>query len=305
MLTQDELRQIRDYLMLYGKKDSELVSAELPLTGFEYVSVVQNGINKITPLSEIQETLHGELNQDVLKYSEYEQLRQQGRVLTNTLYLCTTENGSSVVQIYLQNYPLLPASDVSFEFTSNKNAVFDRQSTSITLTAKSSSVASTIKIYDITSGSETEVASVNDSDTLVFTSTISSGKTYVAKASIMGQQFTSRKEIAAVNPIYYGAGASDAVLSTEAMVQSNTAYNVPFNMQFHLTNNLDDFLYIEVPSEWKADKLELYDDPSFRTEIGMTRISTPRQGYAAYKSNAARAASGDSGHDYMVYVKIN
>ncbi len=66
MLTQAELKQIRDYLLMYGKKDSELSAAETPLTGFEQVAIVQNGINKIVPLSEIQETIGIELKKDVL-----------------------------------------------------------------------------------------------------------------------------------------------------------------------------------------------------------------------------------------------
>lgn len=107
MLTQFELNQIKEYLALYGKKDSQLENAELPLTGAEYVAIVQKGKNKKTPLYEIIEALQGNLSKDTLTYSEYLALEAQGKVKTNTIYICTTENGDHTVQVFLQGNKLL------------------------------------------------------------------------------------------------------------------------------------------------------------------------------------------------------
>lgn len=57
MLTSAELKQISDYLAQYGVKDSQLQQAG-PITGREYVALVQNGENKIASLDTTNEYIY-------------------------------------------------------------------------------------------------------------------------------------------------------------------------------------------------------------------------------------------------------
>lgn len=300
MLTQAELKQIRDYLLMYGKKDSELPAAETPLTGFEQVAIVQQGINKLTPLSEIQETLKGDVKKDVLTYNDYLTLVEQGRVDATTIYVCTTEDGTQVIQIYLQGYPFMPTSEAEFSFSLNRSAVYIGEATSTTLSASASPIASDIKFYD----GDTLLDSTTDNTTLSHSLNVDSNKTFTAKAHILGNLFTQNRSITAVNHIYWGAGATDAVLNTTAMHSNDkdhySAQNVPFNLQAIISNAANDYIYLEIPNEWQLNKIELYDNPSFPTELGMTQITTPRAGYKAYKSNYDRAVGE---HVYRIFIK--
>lgn len=54
VLTKGQLEQIKDYLLLYyGKKDTQLTRANLPLSGQELLAIVQNGQNKVIDINNI------------------------------------------------------------------------------------------------------------------------------------------------------------------------------------------------------------------------------------------------------------
>lgn len=54
VLTKEQLEQIKDYLLLYyGKKDTQLTRANLPLSGQELLAVVQDGQNKVVDVNDV------------------------------------------------------------------------------------------------------------------------------------------------------------------------------------------------------------------------------------------------------------
>ena len=202
MLTKSDLEQIKNYLALYGKKDSQLVKAVTPLTGKEYISLVQDGVNKIAPFSEILETIDYPLDKDILSYAEYTAIENKS---TQTLYIVTDTGDSTgnVLQIFLGELPLKESGNDSVSLVVGSSVVFTDSSTSVNLTATASKYADTIKITkngtDIISGSGTTIST---------TDTVNTTTNYVAKATILGNIYTNTKTVTAVNPIYYGSGSS-------------------------------------------------------------------------------------------------
>lgn len=57
MITNSDLKKILDAIAKYGKKDSQLQKGRTPLTGKEYISIIQDGINKIVTLGDMYESL--------------------------------------------------------------------------------------------------------------------------------------------------------------------------------------------------------------------------------------------------------
>lgn len=298
MLTKSELEQIKNYLALYGKKDSQLPPADIPLDKYDKVAIVQKGSNRLVPITELQETIGVELKKDVCTYNWY--ISHPEKIDNNTIYVCTTDDDSQVIQIYLQGYPFMSTADAEFAFSANRSAAFIGEDNPTTLNATASPIASDITFYD----GDIVLKTTTDNTSLSHTLNVTGSKTFTAKAHILGREMTKSLTITGVKHIYWGAGATDAVLNTSVMHPNDrehySAQNVPFNLQATISNVANDYIYLEIPNEWQLNKIELYDNPSFPTELGMTQITTPRDGYKAYKSNYDRAVGE---HVYRIFIK--
>lgn len=271
MLTNSELLQIKNFLALYGKKDSQLENAETPLTGFEQLAILQNGVNKIVPLSEIQETIGIELKKDVLTYSDYLQIENPQ---SNTLYVCTTEDGMTVIQIFLQGLPLLPSSGSTLTLGVSSSTIFSGIDTNVTVTGTANPAADTMKILrgstEIISGSGTTVSA---------TDTINETTTYTIQASILGYNYTKNQTVTAVSPIYYGSGSGLDNFWVNK-VQFSTPTTSPYRTYGVTVRNNGDFVYFAVPNSMTIHSASLsgFDFPLDST------VDTSKPGYKIYKS---------------------
>lgn len=285
MLTTSELKQVKHYLELYSKKDSQLDKARTPLTGEEYLAIVQDGTNKIAPFSEILETIDYPLDKDILSYDKYVAIEHKS---TQTLYIITDTGDSTgnVLQIFLGELPLKESDNDSVSLVVSSSVVFIDPSESVNLTATASKYADTIKITkngtDIISGSG---ITVSTSDT------VSTTTEYIAQANILGKTYTDSKTVTAVNPIYYGSGSSisDFWDDDEHRVKYNTPTIIPYRTYNITVRHTGDFVYFAVPSSMEIHKATMngfdfpLDDPD-------TSIS----GYKIYPSSNTYDATGSN-----------
>ena len=108
---------------------------------------------------------------------------------------------------------------------------------------------------------------------------------------------TKSAAVSLVWPIYYGAGASDSILNTDAMTANNNALTAP-SFTKDITTQAGDYLYFEVPSNMRdIQKIELYDNPTFPTELSFVPVETSRAGYKAFKTVVERGAGT---HTYKI-----
>lgn len=282
MLTRSDLEQIKNYLALYGKKDSQLVKAITPLTGKEYLSLVQDGVNKIAPFSEILETIDYPLDKDILSYDEYVAIEYKS---TQTLYIITDTGDSTgnVLQIFLGELPLKESGNDSVNLVVNHSVVFAGSGTSVNLTVTASKYAEVIKItkngVDIISGSGTTVST---SDTVSVTTE------YIAQANILGNPYTDSKTVTAVNPIYYGSGSSVSDFWEERhKVKFNTPTTSPYRTYNVTVRNDEDKVYFAVPSSMEIHKATMngFDFP-------LDNPDTSISGYKIYPSSNTYDATG-------------
>ena len=102
--------------------------------------------------------------------------------------------------------------------------------------------------------------------------------------------------VALVFPIYYGAGQSAAVLNTGAMTAHSAIASPSFIQSITTADN--DFIFFEVPEGMaNIQRLQLWDDPSFPTDLSIEAVETPREGYKAFKTVNSRLAGT---HTYKV-----
>ena len=296
MLTTSELKQVKHYLAVTGMKDTQFVNATVPLSGHEQLAIVQDGVNKIAPFSEILESIGAPLKKDVCTYSWY--MSHQDELDTSTIYVCTTADGTQVIQIYLQGYPFISTADAEFAFSANRSAAFIGEDNSTTLNATVSPIASDITFYD----GDTVLRTTTDSTSLSHTLNVTGSKTFTAKAHILGREMTKNLTITGVKHIYWGAGNSPA--TSNAASTDTTPRNVTFTMKINNLGLADSthYLYFEVPAGWQVYKLELVDNENFPMEmtIHSTPITAHNTGYTAYRNEELRAAGT---HNYRIYVK--
>ena len=107
---------------------------------------------------------------------------------------------------------------------------------------------------------------------------------------------TKSATVALVFPIYYGAGQSADVLNTEAMTAHSAVASPAFIQSITTADN--DYIFFEVPEEMaNIQRLQLWDDPSFPTDLSIEAVETPREGYKAFKTVNSRLAGT---HTYKV-----
>ena len=179
----------------------------------------------------------------------------------------------------------------------NPSVIFANTATNITLTASTNKNASSITITggELSAPITGSGSSVSGTDQGVNrpVGTMS----YLATFVISGLQRTASRTVSIANKIYYGSGQTDDVLNTDAMVHHTPAVAQPSFTQV-ITTELNDYIYFEVPSEMNnISKLELYDDPTFPTELTLESVATTRDGYKAFKTTVPRLAGT---HTYKI-----
>lgn len=285
MLTKSDLEQIKNYLALYGKKDSQLEKANTPLTGKEYLSLIQDGKNKIAPFSEILETIDSPLDKDILSYAKYMDIEDKS---TQTMYIITDTGDSTgnVLQIFLGELPLKESGSDSVSLDVSPSVVFMNDGASVDLTATTSKYADIIKITkngtDIISGSGTMIST---------TDTVNTTADYVAQATILGNTYTNSKTITAVNPIYYGSGSSISDFwDDEHRVKYNIPTTSPYRTYDVTVRHNRDKVYFAVPSSMEIHKATM-NGFDFPLDAPDTSVS----GYGIYpSSNTYDATDSDT-----------
>lgn len=121
--------------------------------------------------------------------------------------------------------------------------------------------------------------------------------TKTAQFTVQGVNKGSKSAtVALVFPIYYGAGQSADVLNTEAMTAHSAVASPAFIQSITTVDN--DFIFFEVPDNMaNIQRLQLWDDPSFPTDLSIEAVDTPREGYKAFKTVNSRLAGT---HTYKV-----
>ena len=121
--------------------------------------------------------------------------------------------------------------------------------------------------------------------------------TKTAQFTVQGVSKGSKSAtVALVFPIYYVAGQSADVLNTEAMTAHSALASPAFIQSITTADN--DFIFFEVPEDMaNIQRLQLWDDPSFPTDLSIEAVETPREGYKAFKTVNSRLAGT---HTYKV-----
>lgn len=121
--------------------------------------------------------------------------------------------------------------------------------------------------------------------------------TKTAQFTVQGVSKGSKSAtVALVFPIYYGAGQSADVLNTEAMTPHSAVASPAFIQS--ITTQDNDFIFFEVPEGMaNIQRLQLWDNPQFPTDLSIEAVETPREGYKAFK-NVSPLLAGT--HTYKV-----
>lgn len=180
-------------------------------------------------------------------------------------------------------------------FSVSPSVIFEGVNTTITATATLKFNGTAQSEFNVTTPTGWTAVTTTGT-TRTFTKTVNAttaGVTTTITKDTYTKDVTSR-DITAVKPIYYGAGAT---LATTTMIANNNAVTTPSFIK-DITTASGDYIFIEVPSTMRdVSKIQLYDDPSFPTELTVTTETTTRTGYKAFKTVNPRA---DGTHSYKV-----
>lgn len=176
--------------------------------------------------------------------------------------------------------------DTTIDLTVSPAAVFaDGTDKVVTFVATSSPTKATV-VFD---GGEPQEGTRLEYEVTVNSAT----PTTVSKTAQFTVQGVSKGSktatVALVFPIYYGAGQSADVLNTEAMTAHSAVTSPEFIQSITTADN--DYIFFEVPDNMEnIQRLQLWDDPSFPTDLSIEAVETPREGYKAFKTVNSRLA---------------
>ena len=231
---------------------------------------------------EVQNRIHGdaEVTTHCEQYTDAETLRAQQAETAETL---RAQQAESNLQDQID---AIVSKDTTVNLTVSPTAVFaDGTDKMVTFVATSSPTKATV-VFD---GGEPQ-----EGTRLEFPVTVNSETpatiTKTAQFTVQGVSKGSKSAtVALVFPIYYGAGQSAEVLDTEEMVAHSAIASPSFIQE--ITTEDDDYIFFEVPEGMaNINKLQLWDDPSFPTDLSIEAVETPREGYKAFKTVYARLA---------------
>jgi hypothetical protein len=249
---------------------------QVPVTQRELGEEVQNRIE-----GDAAVTTHCE------QYTDAETQRAQQAEAAEAIRAQGVENS---LQDQINN---IVSKDTTIGLTVSPAAVFaDGTDKTVTFVATSSPTKATV-VFDggaPQEGTHLEYQVIVNSAT---PTTVSKTAQFTVKGVSKGSKTST---VALVFPIYYGAGQSAAVLNTEAMTAHSAIASPSFIQSITTADN--DFIFFEVPEGMaNIQRLQLWDDPSFPTDISIEAVETPREGYKAFKTVNSRLAGT---HTYKV-----
>ena len=183
--------------------------------------------------------------------------------------------------------------DTTINLTVSPSAVFaDGTDKTVTFVATSSPTKATV-VFD---GGEPQEGTRLEYHVTVNSETPTT-VTKSAQFTIQGVNKGSKSAtVALVFPIYYGAGQSADVLNTDAMTAHSAIASPSFIQSITTADN--DYIFFEVPEGMaNIQRLQLWDDPSFPTDLSIEAVETPREDYKAFKTVYTRLAGT---HTYKV-----
>lgn len=239
--------------------------------------------------TEVQSRIEGDANvtQHCEQYTDTETQRAQQAEAAET------ERAQGVENSLQEQIDAIVSKDTTIGLSVSPAAVFaDGTDKVVTFVATSSPTKATV-VFD---GGEPQ-----EGTRLEFPVTVNSATpttvTKTAQFTVQGVNKGSKSAtVALVFPIYYGAGQSADVLNTDAMTAHSAVASPAFIQSITTADN--DFIFFEVPGNMEnIQRLQLWDDPSFPTDLSIETVNTPREGYKAFKTVNSRLAGT---HTYKV-----
>jgi hypothetical protein len=215
----------------------------------------------------------------------------------NSVLIGITQKKLSEAHEDLQNQiNEIVAGGATVNLSASPSVIFVGEQKNILLSATCNKSADSIVI-----GKGSQVLAHGSGTSLPYTDSLTvdtpSSVQYGAQFVISGVTRNTTSNVTAVYPIYYGAGASDSILNTDAMKINTPAVATPSFTKV-ITTEAGDYLYFEVPNGMRdIQKIQLYDDPAFPTDLSFTTAETSRAGYKAFKTVIERAAGT---HTYKI-----
>ena len=238
---------------------------------------------------EVQNRIEGDaaVTQDCKDYTDAETLRAQQAEAAELERAQGAENDLQ------EQINAIVSKDTTVNLTVSPAAVFaDGTDKVVTFVATSSPTKATV-VFD---GGEPQEGTRLEYPVTVNSETPTT-VTKTAQFTVQGVSKGSKTAtVALVFPIYYGAGQSADVLNTEAMTAHSAVASPAFIQSITTADN--DFIFFEVPNNMaNIQRLQLWDDPSFPTDLSIEAVETPREGYKAFKTVNSRLAGT---HTYKV-----
>ena len=109
--TEQDFKKIQSWLKLHSVKDTEFPKANLPISGYEKLAIVQDGENRLLSLYNIMSATGGGLQYEVLPLAEYESLETKNPA---TIYFCIEEDDTQrevISKMFLGTTAISPTTD--------------------------------------------------------------------------------------------------------------------------------------------------------------------------------------------------
>lgn len=119
--TEQDFKKIQNWLKLHSIKDTEFPKANLPISGYEKLAIVQDGENRLLSLYNVISATGEGLQYEVLSLAEYENLETKS---PDTIYFCVEEDaaqGEVVSKMFLGATAISPTTDSTNVMVANKS----------------------------------------------------------------------------------------------------------------------------------------------------------------------------------------
>lgn len=119
--TEQDFKKIQNWLKLHSIKDTEFPKANLPISGYEKLAIVQDGENRLLSLYNVISATGEGLQYEVLSLVEYENLETKS---PDTIYFCVEEDatqGEVVSKMFLGATAISPTTDSTNVMVANKS----------------------------------------------------------------------------------------------------------------------------------------------------------------------------------------
>jgi hypothetical protein len=119
--TEQDFKKIQNWLKLHSIKDTEFPKANLPISGYEKLAIVQDGENRLLSLYNVISATGEGLQYEVLPLAEYESLEDKK---PDTIYFCVEEDatqGEVVSKMFLGTTAISPTTDSADVMVANKS----------------------------------------------------------------------------------------------------------------------------------------------------------------------------------------